>query len=187
MNLGTLYSLYMLVKDEEKERDEKIEESDIGFDFIGVCKELGDRAHPSVVRKKLYPFFPELKKFLLLMSKTQQSRGDRLLHIFRALVYEFFDDPSYPPKLEQLYKMFIMEVALRVDLDSKFRAEYLRIFRRVAKRAGMSIIKIAREAEQYSRARAGDAAVDSMFESDYMDEDEETDEELEAIFSRVSK
>lgn len=184
IDLSNLMSLYNAVKEDEKERDEKIEKLDISYKFLDVCIRMM-REKPKIAKKIIR--LPELIGIIMFIAKTQHAINDEVVKSFMSMIREFFDDENtYLPLLKIQYLDFLENVITRVDQDSKTRGEFLAIFKSIGKKAGGVYTEVANDLKSYARAKLSDNISQEDEEKDELEDSEKTVENIkEDIFEQM--
>jgi len=177
MDLTNVLAIYNATRDDEKERDTKVEELDINYRFIEVCIELIDK-RPDIAYK--YLSLPKLKSVIMFIAKTENATGDNAIDAFSDLLDEYFDNPTYVASIKTNYIKFVKACMKRVNEDSHVRGEYLRILHQIGKKAGGIFTEVERDAKSYARTvirSNSDGGEDESEEEEEEDEEESTNKD----------
>jgi len=180
--LQDLLSLYNAIKEEETERDKKIEEIDFEelTTYIELCIELRDKK--SKYSRRLIRL-PNIGEILILMTKTHYSDNDNLKTALDELIDEYYDEPIYTPLLKHKYIAFLKEIINRVDLDSKERADILKSIKKAGKMAGGAIPEIESDLKTYARSKFATNVYDEKEIKDAEKDEKDISDAEEDIYS----
>jgi hypothetical protein len=184
IDLSNLMSLYNAVKEDEKERDDEIKHLDVSYEFLTVCIELMVKK-PKIARR--YVSLPNLISVIMFIAKTNNSVNDMVVESFVAMLNEYFDEPTYVPKLKNHYIDFLESIIRRVDSDSRERGEFLTIFKNIGKTAGGMYTELGRDLKSYARARFNDKKADNEDEDDDEDDEGEDNNSSDNYMEEVMK
>jgi len=149
MDLENLLAIYRLIREEEQERDEVLDSLEIGFDLIDACvKAEGmdqDKARETIR-------LVDIGDLIKILRKTNYSRKDKFMKYLANLVYEYYDDVVYPPLIKKYYLLFIFTYLNRIDLDSKHRADFLMLFKQIARKVGGDIKSATKDIENFGKS-----------------------------------
>lgn len=180
MDISNLLAIYNATKSDEKERDDKITDLDVSFQFIETCLELIEK-RPDIAYK--YISMPKIHKVLMFIAKCQHSVDDKTVQAYFNLLREFYDDVIYFPDLKDKYITFLKQVFNRVDQDSKTRGEMLQILKNAGKKMGGVITEVTRDAKNYARSRINQNIENG--EGDDTDDEDEVFEDDDDLFLAI--